>query len=394
MRLTNQSALAIQLPPGKPQVTRWDDELPGFGVRVGTKARVWIIQYRNKLGQSKRETVGKVGQLSATDARKAAADMLSRVRLGVDPHEERKQARAQAKAAVTIGSKIDGYLEDRATDLRPSYHTDLTRQLKVYLAPLHDVPIAELTQAQVHEVIASLARKGGPGAATAKQTRAALSRFYRTMVSAGLAPTNPVAEVETPATTGSRERVLSEEELKAVWRASAGDDDFSMVVRILILTGQRRDEVGDMRWDEVDLANATWSLPGSRTKNKKPHQVPLSAPILDMLRRREDVRLEGRSHVFGRSGRTGFSGYSKAKAALDARCPLKEPWTIHDLRRTFSTQLAKLRVPPHVVEAILNHVSGAKAGVAGTYNRHLYEEEKREALDLWAKHTAAFDPWV
>lgn len=390
MRLTNQSALAIELPSGKPQVTKWDDELPGFGVRVGAKARVWIIQYRNKLGQSKRETVGKVGLLSATEARKAAADMLSRVRLGVDPHEERKKAKVAAGA--TIGSQIGPYLEARAPEISASYHADLTRYLQVHLKPLHRTPIAELTQADVHELIMKLTRE--IGAHAAGQARAGLSRFYRTMVSAGLAPSNPVADVSRPATKGSRDRVLKDDELKIVWQACAGEDDFSQIVRLLILSGQRREEVSDMRWDEIDFETATWSLPGERTKNGLPHEVPLSAPMLTILRQRDELRLEGREFVFGRSGRAGFSGFSKGKRLLDERCPLKTAWRLHDLRRSFSTGLSRLRVPPHVVEAILNHVSGSKAGVAGIYNRHLYDAEKREALDLWAAHTAAFDPGV
>ncbi|MEH3065422.1 MAG: tyrosine-type recombinase/integrase [Methylobacterium radiotolerans] len=389
MRLTNQSALAIVRPEGRPQITVFDDEVPGFGVRVSAKTRVWIISYRNKLGQSKQETVGRVGLLSATEARKAAADMLSRVRLGSDPHTERKAAKVAA--SLTFGSQIEAYLDMRSKDVSASYLRDLTRSLNVDLAPLHKVPVADMTHGQVHEQIERIARNH-PHAA--KQARAGLSRFFRTMVSKGIAHRNPVVDVETPATGGARDRVLKDDELRAVWRATAGGDEFSQIVRLLILSGQRREEVAGMLWSEVDLAAATWSMPGSRTKNGLPHEVPLSAPMLEILRRRDDVRLEGRTHVFGRSGRTGFSGFSKGKALLDERCQLATPWRIHDLRRSVSTGLARIRVPPHVIEAILNHVSGAKAGVAGVYNRHLYDAEKREALDLWAEHTATFDPAV
>lgn len=389
MRLTNQSVLALVRPEGRPQITVFDDEVPGFGVRVSAKTRVWIISYRNKLGQSKQVTIGRVGLLSATEARKAAADMLSRVRLGSDPHTERKAAKVAA--SVTFGSQIEAYLETRRRDVSASYHRDLTRSLNVDLAPLHRIPVADMTHGQVHEQIERIARDH-PHAA--KQARAGLSRFFKTMVSKGIAPRNPVVDVETPATPGARDRVLKDDELRAVWRATAGGDEFSQIVRLLILSGQRREEVSGMLWDEVDLANATWSLPGSRTKNGLPHEVPLSAPMLEILQRRDDVRLEGRTHVFGRSGRTGFSGFSKGKALLDERCPLASHWRIHDLRRSVSTGLARLRVRHEVIEALLNHVSGAKSGVAGTYNRHLYDAEKREALDLWAEHTAAFVPAV
>ena len=210
MRLTNQSALAITRPEGRPQITVFDDEVPGFGVRVSAKTRVWIISYRNKLGQSKQETIGRVGLLTATEARKAAADMLARVRLGSDPHTERKAAKKAA--AVTFGSQIEAYLEMRRKDVSASYHRDLTRSLNVDLAPLHKVPVADMTHGQVHEQIERIARDH-PHAA--KQARAGLSRFFKTMVSKGIAPRNPVVDVETPATPGARDRVLKDDELIA-----------------------------------------------------------------------------------------------------------------------------------------------------------------------------------
>lgn len=382
MPLTDQSVLAMARPEGQPQIIVFDDELPGFGVRVGAKTRAWIIQYRNPAGETKRETVGKVGLLSAAAARKAAAEMLACARLGLEPRTECKEA----SAVVTIGSLIPGYLAERADQLSESYLDDLKRYLEVRLEPLHRKSLQELTRAEVKTWLLTVR-----GISAANQARAALSKFYSWAIASGLAEKNPVAGTEKRGRQVRRDRVLKGDELKAVWCACAGSDDFSLIVRLLILLGQRRDEVARMRWEEIDFADATWSLPGERTKNGLPHEVPLPPLALRILRQRDDRRLVGRRHVFGVYDSNGFSGFSKAKAALDERCALRSPWRLHDLRRTCATQLARMRVPPYVIEAVLNHVSGTKAGVAGIYNRHLYDIEKREALDFWAEYIEAFD---
>jgi integrase len=176
--------------------------------------------------------------------------------------------------------------------------------------------------------------------------------------------------------------VLSNVELGAVWRA-AGPGDFGDIVRLLILTGQRRDEVGAMWWSELDLEAAVWTIPATRTKNSRAHTVPLSPAAVQILSAR--VRQVGREYVFG--SRAGpFQGWSRAKAALDARVALTAPWRLHDLRRSLATGLGDIGVLPHVVEALLNHLSGFRGGVAGTYNYAAYASEKRDALNRWADH--------
>ena len=202
----------------------------------------------------------------------------------------------------------------------------------------------------------------------------------------GFTDANPVVGTRKAVDEIARDRVLTDAELAAVWR-NAGDADFGAIVRLLILTGQRREEVAAMTWDEVDLASATWRIGGDRTKNARSHYVPLASQAVGLLRTVE--RRDGRALVFG-SRKGPFSGWSKAKASLDARMsaalghPLP-PWRLHDVRRTVATGLADLGALPHVIEAVLNHVSGHKAGVAGVYNRSVYATEKRAALDLWAE---------
>jgi integrase len=237
------------------------------------------------------------------------------------------------------------------------------------------------------------------------RARATLSAFYAWAIGQGLAETNPVVGTVPVAPERPRERVLSAAEVRAVWGA-AREDDHGRIVRLLLLTGQRRGEVAGMTWGELDLGKALWSLPGGRTKNGLPHDVPLSTQAAALLRSIEPR--EGSMLLFGED-EGPFAGWTKAKRRLDARAarwraevrlgrPLGPgeqpepgdalaPWTLHDLRRTVVTGMNELGIQPHVVEAVVNHVSGrARAGVAGVYNRATYAGEKRAALQAWADH--------
>lgn len=178
--------------------------------------------------------------------------------------------------------------------------------------------------------------------------------------------------------------MLSDAELKTIWAACAGDD-YGAVLRLLMLTGQRAQEIGSLRWGEVHDDQIV--LPAERTKNSRAHIVPLSEPARAIV---GAFNNKGRTHVFGRDD-TGFQGWSKAKEKIDARIAAVGAlphWTPHDLRRTVATRMAELGVQPHVVEAVLNHASG-RSGVAGIYNRATYAREKRDALYLWAEHLLA-----
>ncbi|MEI6537786.1 MAG: site-specific integrase, partial [Verrucomicrobiaceae bacterium] len=182
-----------------------------------------------------------------------------------------------------------------------------------------------------------------------------------------------------------------------IWNACR-DGAYGSIVKILMLTGQRREEVGGMAWSEIEIKQALWSLPRERTKNDRPHDVPLSAlavAVIEAIPKRPDREL-----VFG-EGEGPFSGWSKSKAALDRRISVAQkkaaltlgqklkpmpPWRLHDLRRTMATRMGDLGIGPHIIEAALNHISGARAGIAGIYNRSLYSAEKRAALNVWGEH--------
>jgi integrase len=383
MKLTKATVERLKLPPDKSEALWFDEGLPGFGLRMraGGK-RTWITQYR--LGsQQRRVTLGSVETLDAAAARQRAKDVLSKVHLGADPQMEKAEARAQA--ATTLGSVVETYLARRAAPrLKASTLEDVQRYLKRHWAPLSKLPVGKITRANVAAQLSVIAEESG--AFAANRARATLSALYSWAIGEGLTDTNPVVGTNKPADEIARDRVLSPVELSAIWRQSAGGD-FGAIVRLLILTGQRREEVGGMLWSEIDTAGAVWRIGADRTKNSLAHDMPLSAPALAVLS--GIPRRERRDLVFG-EGVGAFSGWSKAKAALDGRVAsalgrAPAPWRLHDIRRTVATRLADLGVQPHVIEAALNHISGHKAGVAGVYNRAAYAAEKRDALDLWAQ---------
>ena len=182
-----------------------------------------------------------------------------------------------------------------------------------------------------------------------------------------------------------RERVLTDAELAAVWKATDGPGPFNAIVRMLMLTGQRREEVTAMTWEEIASDLSTWTVPASRAKNGAAHIVPLSPQAQAILRAAPRVR--GTDLVF--PGRNGpFNGFSKAKEALDKASRVKD-WRLHDLRRTMATGLQRLGVRLEVTEAVLNHVAGSRAGIVGVYQRHAWADEKRAALNAWGEHVAA-----
>jgi integrase len=258
--------------------------------------------------------------------------------------------------------------------------------------PLAATAIKAVGRLDIVRVVDDIA--GSQGRVAADRARTALSGLFAWAIDRGYADATPVTHIKPRAENGARERTLTKDELREVWLAADGvGGDYGSIVKLLILTGQRRDEIGHLAWTEIDAAHTRIELPPQRTKNHRPHIIPLSAEALAALPPKPDT---DRVMVFGRIG-TGFSGWSKAKGELDAAIAAArqerrvngtmEPWRIHDLRRTFVTMVAELGfAPPHVIEAIVNHVSGAKAGVAGTYNKAVYSEERRQTLDAWGRY--------
>jgi integrase len=200
----------------------------------------------------------------------------------------------------------------------------------------------------------------------------------------GYTEANCVSFTNKAIENGGRERVLSDDELAAIWQV-AGDGQYGAIVKLLMLTGARRDEIASLRWSEIDVDDAIITLPPARTKNRREFILPLSDQALAILA--AQPHREGRDHLFGHGVDRGFQDWSGSKADIDARLGQAFEWRLHDFRRSFSTALhERFGVPPHVVEAALGHVSGFKSGVSGVYNKAIYLDERRRALARWAGH--------
>jgi integrase len=383
MKLTQKVADGLALPPGKSEIIAFDDALPGFGLRVReTGGRSWIYQY--KVGpRHRRVTLGNASAVKLEQARANAAKLHAQVRLGHDVAAERNERRA--KVAETFGATVDLYLPRQQGRVRPRSYVEIERYLTRYLRRLHTMQLSTIDRRVIATELTKVEAAHGPS--SANRARTCLSALFAWCMQQGLIDANPTLGTERR-TEGSRDRVLKDHELRAVWKA-LGEDEFGAIVRLLILTAQRREEIGGLRWSEI-TADAI-ELPATRTKNAQAHTIPLSGPartIIEALPRRD-----GREFVFGR-GEGGYSGWSRSKARLDERIADKNKgplpgWTLHDLRRTAVTMMADLGIQPHVIEAAINHISGHKGGVAGIYNKATYSQEKTTALARWAAHVMA-----
>lgn len=357
----------------------WDSKLVGFGKRVRDGRETWIIQYRFGHRQ-RRMKIGTVAKLTHAQAREAARKRLAQVELGQDPAADRRQGRDEAKH--TVRAVVAQYLEARHDAVRSKTFSEVSRYLEQHWKPLHGVPVNAVRRADVAIELGKMVRRNGSTAAV--RARVALSAFFVWCLGEGIADANPVIGTNRPAEGAPRDRVLSDAELAAIWNA-AGDADYGRAVRMLVLTGCRRAEVGGLRWIEVDAKERLIRLPAERVKNGRAHVVPLSDLAWSIL---ADQPVMG-AHVFGRDD-TGFKGWSRGKEILDERLgDSVAPWRLHDLRRTVATRMADIGVMPHIIEAALNHQSGFKRGPAGVYNRSRYEREVRAALAHWSDHVGA-----
>jgi integrase len=385
MKLTQKVVDTLTLPARRTEVIVFDATVPGLGLRLRvTGGRSFIFQY--KIGsQQRRVTLGNAGAIKLDQARATASKLHAQVRLGHDVAAERSERRA--RAVETFGAVLAIYLPRQNARVRPRSYIEIERYLRRYLQSLHGLQFARIDRRLIAEQLSLIENVNGKAAAN--RARTCLSAFFAWAMREGLADNNPVIGTGRRE-EASRSRVLANAELRIIWSA-LGDDEFSAIVRLLTLTGQRREEIGSLCWSEVDLEAGVIRLPAERVKNKREHTVPLSAPARTIVE--AQPRRDGRDYVFGR-GAGGFSGWSRCKARLDRRIaqmvghPLPA-WILHDLRRSVVTGMAELSVHPHVIEAVINHVSGSKAGVAGIYNRSSYAREKAAALALWGEHVTA-----
>jgi integrase len=383
MKLTAKAVAALTLPASKTDAIHFDGGMPGFGFRLrlgagGKVLRSWICQYRHG-GATRRLLLGSAEVLGAEQARAMAKKALGRVANGEDPQASKLDRRGKDKH--TLKATVADYLAMKQRAVRARTYVEQARYLtdKRYFGPLHALALDQITRKDVASRLNRISLESS--SIVAGRARAQLSALFSWALAHGLCEANPVVGTLAPKGSQPRERVLSDAELAAIWRA-CGNDDHGRCIKLLILTGCRRQEIGGISHRELNFEQGTWTLPAARSKNGRAHTLPLLPAMLAIIK--AVPRMAGRDQLFGARA-NGFTGWSHGKPELDQRANVKD-WTTHDLRRSVATKLADLGVLPHVIEQILNHQSGHKAGPAGIYNRSSYEREVRAALALWHDH--------
>ena len=322
----------------------WDAKLPGFGLRTRNGNRTWIFQYKLN-DQTRRIKLGgpeltrdKARQLALAEKGQLAAAKLGH---GLDPAAEREKRKAEVVSHVTNAKKLASiiplYLDARRGGLKDSTHEAQDRHLNIHWRALHELPVNGITRADVATSLTTIAKRGP---IAANRARATLSKFFVWAIGEGICDANPVVGSNKRDENHPRERSLSDAEVAQVWLA-APDNDFGRILKLILLTGCRRTEIGDLKWSEVDPEARTIKLPRERTKNHQEHVVPLPMQAMSIL---ADIKHRDREYVFGKLPHSGFSGWSRSKEDLDETLKLKEPWTMHDLRRTVRTGLGQMGV--------------------------------------------------
>jgi integrase len=346
----------------------WDTKCVGFGARRQTNKGVhYYVRFRHN-GSQIVKSIGRHGAPWTPDtARTRARELLGVVAGGNDPF-------AQPLSSEGFGAEIERYLERKRAALKPRSFIETARHLRKYALPLYKLRLAQIDRRTIAVLLGQIESASGPIARN--RLRSSLSAFYAWAIQEGLTEINPVQGTGMVDEGGGRERVLTQDELRKLWHA-LGDDRFSDIVRLLLLTGQRRTEIGGLQWSEVDLKRGMIVLPPDRTKNGRQHELPLSTQALAILARQP--HRNSSDYLFGERA---FNNWDRRKQEVDQRARIA-PYRLHDLRRTCATQLGELGVQPHHIEAILNHYSGHRSGVAGVYQRAKYADEMRTALQRW-----------
>lgn len=398
MTKRNLTAAAVEKikPPTSGQEDHFDAGYPGLALRVsygGGKA--WTFFYRLR-GKQARLTLGRFPAMTLAEAREAWRNAREMVAKGEPP---------RPKPPVDSFDMIaEDWLKRDQADNRTvdEVRRFIERDVKPHWTGR---PFATLSKRDALDLVDAIADRGA--VTLARRAHAHLHRMFKWSVGRGIIESNPMADTPKPGNGVSRDRVLSDEELRAAWKAAGATPwPFGPMFQLLILTGARRDEIGSLRWSEID--GDVIRLSGERTKNGQPHDIPLAPEAMAIIAALP--RMDGSEFVFTTSagreeslgGEKSISGFSRAKGLLDAAM-LDElydeqaghawlpAWRLHDLRRTAATGMQRLGIGLQVVEDVLGHVSGSRAGVVGVYQRYGYEKEKRIALEAWARDVVGQD---
>jgi integrase len=419
MRKKLTDAVISTKPPKVGRLEFWDTHLPGFGLRITDKgARSYFVMYRVDRPEGRllrRLKIGDAKVIDLAQARKNAREKLGLVASGIDPAEQRPVPSA---APDTFRTVAESYLRQYvAKNTRASTFKETKRILDVDVIPAWgDKPIAGIAKRDVEALLDTIADRGAE--VQANRTLARLRTLFNWAVEKDHLTDSPVVRMRPRVKEHPRDRALSDDEIRWFWQACEEIGwPFGPLFQLLLLTAQRRDEVGTIEWPEIgDIEKRLWSIGRQKAKNDRAHDVHLSELAVEIISALP--KMDGTSLVFTTNSTTPVSGFSRAKENLDAamrrarRRSLglpeddeaylkalalrrgKEPpeeiaeWILHDLRRTAATGMARLNIPPHVVDKVLNHVSGTIRGVAAVYNRFGYVEERKAALEAWGRYVA------
>src|SRR6516164_6427349 len=379
IRLT-KSAIDV-LPAPKSDVVYWDAASPGFGVKVTPKGRkVFVVLYRTGGAGSKlrKYTIGPYGRVTLHQARVAAQKVFAAKLEGRDPAAEKREAKRRI-VADRVEDLLEAFIAQHLSQNRSA--AEISRLLRREVGkPWAGRSVHEIGKRDVVEVISAIEQRGAPAAAN--KTLKSIKTFLRWCVGRAILDQSPAEGVPLPTKEVARDRVLDDQELDQVILAARRiGGPYGGIVELLALTGQRREEIAGLQWEELDLAQRVWTLPRSRTKNAKEHVVHLSEQSLNVLMRADERGL----FVFSLVGTKPFNKFSRAKRRLDQLSGVTG-WRLHDLRRTCVSGMARLGIAPHVADKILNHQAGTISGVAAVYQRHDFLAERRQALDVWGAH--------
>lgn len=412
-KLTDKTIKNAKAPEGG-RAMFWDSvvanetSLPGsFGLRVTANGvKSWIIMYRiedpknpGKMKQQYRK-VGSYPSLSLAKAREIARDALKLAGQGIDPIKAKESEKQKVAAIKTVREAVGVFIQRHAKAKNRSWE-EVERVFNVYIIPkMGDRPLPSITPADIHNVLDALMDAGHPY--MANRLFAHTRKFFNWCAERHWISEPPTKHISRPAEEEARDRILDNSEVKRLWQGCTDLGwPFGPYFKMLLVTGQRRNEVAGMKWEHLDLGNKLWTLPKEETKAKRQHEVPLSPLAVEIL---EALPRNG-TYVFSTTGKTPISGFSKAKKRCDeiiATNQLKAagkkkwtekmlqqnqlaPWRLHDIRRTVASGMAEIGVAPHVIEKVLNHSTGQISGVAAVYNRHTYLREKTDALNAWAR---------
>jgi integrase len=381
LKLTKSAIDALPTPPK--DIVYWDSGCPGFGVKIAPKGRkVFIVLYRagGTGSRLRKYTIGPYGRITLHQARAAALKIFAARTEGRDPAAEKQQARRRL-VLDGVENLVEFFISEHVSKTRSA--REISRLLRREVIPSWGRrSIHEIGKRQVIELVTEVSARGTPAAAN--KLLKVVKTFFGWCVGRAILDLSPAKGVPALARERARDRVLDDDELARILRVARQiNGPYGGIVELLALTGQRREEVAQLTWDEVDLASQTWTLPACRTKNGKRHIVHLSKEAIAVLMRTPKLG----KFVFSLTGTKPFQSFSAAKRELDKLSGISD-WRLHDLRRTCVSGMARLGVAPHVADKVLNHQAGTISGVAAVYQRHEFLAERKDALERWSFHLA------